>query len=315
MATNEGLEPRLRRLTRHPAARVLGLALMALALAALALQLGQHLDALRTRMAVLDAPRAAGALGVLLLSYAAQARVWQVLATRAGACISWLDAFGVLYLAQVGKYLPGGVWGHLGAVHWAGRAGVASGAAAYAQMGLVVAESAAALVLGGLALGWIAGLGPPALAALGLLLGGAAWLTTALALRWLARLGGGGLGVVAVAGLFAWIALHWLGFALGYWLLLAALWPIGPGEAALATALHAVAWLAGYWMLVVPSGLGVRELVHATLLAAILPAPLALLVPLLTRVWLTAGDALAWVVAAALALRRPRATLDAGAPR
>lgn len=310
---SHGLEARIRCLVRHPAARVLGLALTALALGVLVLRLQQQLESLRAQTAALDAWRVGSALGILLLSYAAQARVWQGLARHAGARVSWRDAFGVLYMAQVGKYLPGLVWGYLGAVHWGARAGVPVGAATYAQVGLVVSESAAALVLGALALAWIAGLDLALLTALGLVLGGGAVLGTALGLRWLGRFGARAPGTASVAGLFAWIAVHWLAFGLGYWLLLGALWPITLGEAALATALHAAAWLVGYWTLVVPSGLGVRELVQATLLAPVLPAPLAVAVPLLTRVWLTVGDVLAWAVAAGLALRRSRAAIDAGA--
>jgi uncharacterized membrane protein YbhN (UPF0104 family) len=304
-----------RRLAQHPWARRIGVALTVVALAALALQLQRHADLLRAQMATPDLSRLALSLIPLLAAYAAQARAWRVLAVAAGADLAWPAAFGVLYLAQIGKYLPGAIWGYLGAVHWGLRAGIAPASATYAQVGLAIAESAVAVALGILALAWIARGDALFTLFLAIALGVAVWVGGVLALRWLARVCYGGRPAVhTVASLLGWIALHWLAFASGYGLLLGALWPVSLGDAALACMLHAAAWLVGYWALVVPGGLGVRELVHATLLAAVLPAPVALVVPLLTRLWLTVGDALACALAAAIALDRRLQRRDIGTP-
>lgn len=302
------------RVVHHPCARLAGLLLTALAFAVLGLQLQRSIDLLRDEIGAPDLPRLGLSLVVLLGAYAAQACAWRGLANAAGARLTWPGAFGVLYLAQVGKYLPGAIWGYLSAFHWGLRAGIPPAGTTYAQVGLIVAESATAMALGGIALTWILGGVAPAALLAGAMLGGVAWVGVRLGLRWLGQVCyGGQLPTRAIAALFGWIVLHWLAFVGGYWLLLGTLWPVTVADAALAAALHAVAWLVGYWTLVVPGGLGVRELVHATLLASVLPTPIALVAPLLTRLWLTLGDGLACALAAGIALDRRAARRGTGA--
>lgn len=302
----------LARLARHPTGRALGIALTFLALGILAFQAQQHVPALAGLATLPDAPRVVASLAALLASYAVQAQVWRTLARDAGAPLPWASAFGVLYLAQVGKYVPGLVWGYVGAVHWGLRAGVPVAAATYAQVGIAAVESAVAIALGVLVIAWLGGAGLPLVAALALLLGATLWWLTAVALRRLARLLlVAGTPVTGVGVLFGWVGLHWAVFALAYWLLLSAFWAISPAQAGLMTGLHAAAWVVGYWTIVVPSGLGVRELVQAALLGTMLPAPLAVAVPLLTRLWLSLGDAVACVAGGLVTVARSRAVTEA----
>ena len=58
----------------------------------------------------------------------------------------------------------------------------------------------------------------------------------------------------------------------------------------------ALAWIIGYMSIVTPSGLGVREGVLASLLALILPLPIAVAASLLFRISSTIGESLALVI-------------------
>jgi uncharacterized membrane protein YbhN (UPF0104 family) len=68
--------------------------------------------------------------------------------------------------------------------------------------------------------------------------------------------------------------------------LVASLYPLAAGDVPLVVAAYAAAYAAGFLALLTPAGLGVREGVLVVALAPVLPAGPALVVALVSRVWM-----------------------------
>ena len=102
--------------------------------------------------------------------------------------------------------------------------------------------------------------------------------------------------VLLVAG----YALYWAVTGLAFAALVASLYPLAPGDVPVVVAAFAAAYAAGFLALLTPAGLGVREGVLVVALAPVLPAGPALVVALLSRVWMMlvelAGAAIAHLV-------------------
>jgi uncharacterized membrane protein YbhN (UPF0104 family) len=81
----------------------------------------------------------------------------------------------------------------------------------------------------------------------------------------------------------------------------------GPRDAAMAAAAYCLSTVAGMLMVVVPAGLGGRELVLGLALGSALPGTAALTVVALSRLLVTSADLAAAVGAAAYAAARHRA--------
>jgi hypothetical protein len=105
--------------------------------------------------------------------------------------------------------------------------------------------------------------------------------------------------VLLVAG----YALYWAVTGLAFAALVASLYPLAPGDVPVVVAAFAAAYAAGFLALLTPAGLGVREGVLVVALAPVLPAGPALVVALLSRVWMMLVE-LAGAAIAHLADRR-----------
>jgi uncharacterized membrane protein YbhN (UPF0104 family) len=105
--------------------------------------------------------------------------------------------------------------------------------------------------------------------------------------------------VLLVAG----YALYWAVTGLAFAALVASLYPLAPGDVPVVVAAFAAAYAAGFLALLTPAGLGVREGVLVVALASVLPAGPALVVALLSRVWMMLVE-LAGAAIAHLADRR-----------
>lgn len=191
------------------------------------------------------------------------------------------------YVAQVGKYLPGGgLWQAVGQTEMSRSDGLP---AARAAAGFVV--HGVVQLVAGLALGSLSSFGAPGPAGVRVLLGGGLlaalllrrdWLVHVL--RWSSRIIPRGAAEFAppeqprILRSFAWALTAVLGSGLGFAFLLHGLAPGFPIPYA-ATA-FSLAWAIGFAAVPFPSGLGVREAVLAFLLpgatAQVLAAAIAL---------------------------------------
>jgi hypothetical protein len=245
---------------------------------------------------------------LLALSYGLVAWLWGVALHRAAGTRVAAGA-RIWFLSNLARYVPGNVWSYVGAVELARREGVAR-RTTLAVMALTQVLSVGVAVAAGLPvlLAERARLGRPAL--LGALVVAAGAALAALFRRQLLDLArrrfpgfdpadltpSAGTVVLLVAG----YALYWAVTGLAFAALVASLYPLAPGDVPVVVAAYAAAYAAGFLALLTPAGLGVREGVLVVALAPVLPAGPALVVALLSRVWMMlvelAGAAIAHLV-------------------
>lgn len=271
----------------------------------------------------------AGSALLVLATYALLIQSWRILVRSWGDRLGFVDAARIWSVSNLGRYVPGKLWsiGAMGVL--AQRAGVSAvGATGSAVVGTLVnlAASLAVVFLAGgdvvralfPQLGaWSAAL--PVLGALGLFV---TPLALPLALRSVARLTGRDVPSVRVpaATLLAVVAANlasWLGYGIAFRWLAASLVTVSPGNHLQYVAVFAGSYLAGYLALVVPGGLGVREvfLVAGLTQLGLADGPTATLLAVASRLWLTALELAPGLAFLALGAFRttPRPTSDANA--
>jgi glycosyltransferase 2 family protein len=234
------------------------------------------------------------ATALLALSYGLVACLWGLALHRAAGTRVAAGA-RIWFLSNLARYVPGNVWSYVGAVELARREGVAR-RVTLAVMALTQILSVGVAVAAGLPvlLAERARLGRPAL--LGALVVAAAAVLAAVFRRQLLGLarrrmpGFDPAGLAPSAATVAWLAagyaVYWAVTGLAFAALVASLYPLDPADVPVVVAAYAAAYAAGFLALLTPAGLGVREGVLVVALAPVLPAGPALVVALLSRVWM-----------------------------
>jgi hypothetical protein len=234
------------------------------------------------------------ATALLALSYGLVACLWGMALHRA-AGTRVLTGARIWFLSNLARYVPGNVWSYVGAVELARREGVAR-RVTLAVMALTQVLSVGVALLAGLPvlLAERARLGRPAL--LGAVVVAAGAVLAAVFRRQLLGLarrrlpGFDPAGLTPSAGTVAWLvagyAVYWAVTGLAFAALVASLYPLAPSDVPVVVAAYAAAYAAGFLALLTPAGLGVREGVLVVALAPVLPAGPALVVALLSRVWM-----------------------------
>jgi len=256
-----------------------------------------------------------GAATVLLaLSYGLVAWLWGLAMARA-AGLPPVAGARIWFLSNLARYVPGNVWSYVGAVELARREGVAR-RATLAVMALTQVLSVGVALAAGLPvlLAERARLGRPAL--LGAVVVAAVAALAVLFRRRLLglarrRLPGFDPAELApsagtVALLAAGYAAYWAVTGLAFAALVASLYPLAAADVPLVVAAYAAAYAAGFLALLTPAGLGVREGVLVVALAPVLPAGPALVVALVSRVWMMLVEAAGAGVAQLVARYRAR---------
>jgi hypothetical protein len=295
---------------RRAALALLLLGGLSLAVLSLADQGGE----VRAGASQLSAGLVGAAAVAVLLSLACSLLSWRATVNGLGTTIPVADAARIFFVGQLGKYVPGSVWPvvaqmELGAVHGLSRPVVGTAALLALAVSVPVA-----LAVGLLAVPALLSADASSYLLLFLLLPLAAvalappLLNPVLdrALRLARRpplpqplTGRAVLRVASYAG-----AAHLL-LGVQAWLLARDLGAQGPLLLPLAVGAFSLASVAGLLALPVPAGAGVREGVLVLCLAPVLPVGQALLLALVSRALLTAGD-LAAAGAAVAAVRRRR---------
>ena len=226
---------------------------------------------------------------------------WWLIMQRLGYPVPFRKSIRTVYYSALAGFLPGSMWHAVSRVYLAERAGIPKLVTAVS----VAVESAlnllAAVAVAGLSL--VAWPDPPLLAV-------ALAVMALVAVVWrpdlffrlvdwaLVRFGRKSLGVRLSSGDVVRItipfALNWLVFGAIFYALLAALYPgLSLLYMPVVTGIFTVAWVGGFLAIFVPQGLGVRELIIVTLLAALgIPATVATAAALLARLWSLIGIAL-----------------------
>ena len=243
-------------------------------------------------------------LGCLMLA-------WRTVVSDLGSHLALRPATRVMFIAQLGKYVPGAVWVtaaqvELGREHLVPRRRSAT-ASILAMLitlatGLLVAAATLPLSSAGAVrqYWWALALAPLALVAL------YPPLTSYLLNRLLALARRPPLerqlSMAGMAKAVAWSLLGWGFFSIHSWLLVADLTGKGVSVLPIAAGAYALAWAVGFVLIPFPGGVGPRELAFIAALAPVMPRGSAIVVAVVSRLVLTIAD-LAWA-ALAFALGR-----------
>jgi len=295
-------------LTRSPWLRA---ALLVLAAGLAVYGLASQWTQVQAALAKLDGWDVAGATVSAIAGLGAMMLAWRALLADLGSRLPLPAAIRVMFVGQLGKYVPGAVWAVAAQVELARdyavprrRSGTASlvSMAVTLVVGLVAAGVTLPLVSGHAVrqYWWVLAVTPLAAACLyppvirfGL----------DRVLRVLGRpplegtVGRGGM-----ARALAWTTLGWLGYGASAWFLISVFAGKGGGSYALSLGAYALAWAVGFLIIFFPGGIGPREVALVAVLAPVMPSASALVVALASRVVMTLGD-LVWA-GAGLAIGR-----------
>jgi uncharacterized membrane protein YbhN (UPF0104 family) len=287
----------LSRLRSSPLLRV-GLALVALAF--LAYGLSRNWNDSVAALRLLSWWTVAGSVAAVLIGLGFMLVAWRVVLAGFGSPLPMRVAAKVLFMGQLGKYVPGSVWAFAAMMELARDHGSpprrtfgATVVALVTSLGCALALAAVTLPLTSQEVArqtWylmalipliVVGLHPRVLTfGLNLML--------RIARREpLDRVSGS-----AMLAAAAWTMVGWLFYAVHIWLLLGDMRPGGPSLFAVAAGAYALAWVTGLLTVIVPAGIGVREGAMVLVLAPVLDAPRALVIAIVSRLAFTLADVL-----------------------
>ncbi len=252
----------------------------------------RHLHAYSVAAAVASA---LAGLGFMMLA-------WRSLLADLGSPLSVRAASRVMFVSQLGKYVPGVVWAFAAQLELASDYAIPRRRSATATVVGVAVTIVTGLIMAALTLPltsrsaaahywWVLACAPIIL--IGLyppLLGGALDrllrivrqppLERRISMRGLARCVG-----FAVLG--------WVCYGLQLWLLVADITGRGLGVLLLSAGAYALAWSVGFVLIIFPSGVGPRELAMIAALSPVMPRGSALVIAIVSRLVMTTGD-LVW---------------------
>jgi len=246
------------------------------------------------------------AIAAAIAGMACMMLCWRVLLRDLGSPLPLRAAARVLFIAQLGKYLPGAVWAtvaqvELGREHEVPRKSSATAAVVAMLVSLATALLVVAVTLP-LSSGdavrqywWALALAPPALICL------YPPLTSFFVDRLLRLARRPPLErPISWAGMtraISWSLLGWVFYSLQAWLLVADMTGKGASVLLIAAGAYALAWSVGFILIPFPGGVGPRELALIAALAPIMPRGSAIVVAVVSRLVMTIAD-LAWAAVA-----------------
>jgi uncharacterized membrane protein YbhN (UPF0104 family) len=262
----------------------------------------------------------AAALASVLAALLATAQLWRLLLASLGSPLSARAAARILFVGQLGKYLPGSLWPVVAQMELGRSYRVPRARSASTSILLLLLALISGLLTALLALPFAAGPLPYrwALLAAPFLL---AMLHPRILNRILARLlrmaRQPALDTPLTAGTLAralaWAFGSWLCYGLQIWILAVRLGAPPGRTAALAVGGFAFAWSAGFLVVFAPAGAGVRDVLLLLLLSPVLGIPAATAVALVSRLLLTAADVLTAGIALGVARPPRRSPAEPGA--
>ncbi len=97
-------------------------------------------------------------------------------------------------------------------------------------------------------------------------------------------------------------SLEWTIFTVGLYLMIRSFYPIDINQSIIIAGTFSISWLAGYYAFLSPGGLGVQEGIQVYLLTFFFPSPISIVIALASRLWMTVGDVLIFLLALALTM-------------
>jgi len=295
--------------------RIASIVFAVLALAFLGLLVRSQWSELRQYQWHIEPAWALTALVVLEAAWLFELDTWRFILAGLGGPLPFRRAAEIWFLSNIIRYIPGNVWQFLGMAEMAAADGI-SRVSTLTSIVLHQAISTAA----GVALAaayfaaagdsvWVERLRPVLwLVPLGLLLLQPRLLEAIMnrVLRFFNRppvrvtLTWGQVWVLVLRYMLVWLML-----GLAFSALVRSLFPVAWSDVPWLVVTWITAYTAGYLSMLTPSGLGVREGVMTLLLTQALPMSVAVVVAIVARLWMVAGELLgAGVVLLARALQR-----------
>jgi uncharacterized membrane protein YbhN (UPF0104 family) len=224
---------------------------------------------------------------------------WRSLLADLGSPLRLRPAARIMFVGQLGKYVPGMVWAFAAQVELAREYKVPRRRSASATAITVAVTLATGLIVAAVTLPltshsaarhywWVLACAPLLLVCLyPPLLGAALDLVLRLArLPPLERR----VSLPGLARALGWTMLGWACYGLQLWLLVADVSGRGAGVLLLSIGAYALAWAVGFVLVIFPSGVGPRELALIAALAPVMPRGSALVVAIVSRLVMTVCD-------------------------
>jgi hypothetical protein len=105
----------------------------------------------------------------------------------------------------------------------------------------------------------------------------------------------------------------WIIYGIGFYLLILSFYPVNFARIIDLAGVFAISWNLGFLALFAPAGLGVREGILTLLLSFYFPKPVAIIISLLSRIWITVAEVIFALIA--LKLLAPRLGANKGVDR
>ncbi len=248
---------------------------------------------------------------------------WRSLLADLGSPLRLRPATRIMFIGQLGKYVPGMIWAFAAQVELAREHDVPRRRSASATAVSVAVTLATGLIVAAVTLPltshnaaghywWVLACAP--LLLIGLyppLLGAALDLALRLARQpALERR----VSLPGLARCLGWTMLGWAFFGLQMWLLVTDVSGRGSGVLLLSVGAYALAWSVGFVLVIFPSGVGPRELALIAALAPVMPRGSALVVAIVSRLVMAVCD-LAWAGIGLALGRAPTAPPGTTQPR
>lgn len=235
-------------------------------------------------------------IATLFTTYILSAYGWTMVLRMLGGRIGLAKGFSIFLLSIFGRYIPGGVWSALGRIYLCRLEGIPDSRSSMS----ILLEQAYPIVSAGLVfvvslLFWD-DMGPvtrmlPAIFLLPLFI---IFLHPKPFLRVvnpiLSRVGRGPVNITLsfynMIILATYYSFYWIVAGIAFYLFIRAFYPLEFYSIPILSGIYAISFTAGYLSFFTPAGLGVREGSLAILLSLFIPAPVAIGVSLLSRLWI-----------------------------
>jgi glycosyltransferase 2 family protein len=239
---------------------------------------------------------------ILLVYLVLRVYIWKVMLHKMKVSLAFRTCLKISFLSTMGKYLPGKVWLVLGKVYLAGKEGIPKPVALASAVLEVMLELTASIAFFLVFLSVRPGL--TALSSnlifvlIGAVVGGLIMLHPALfyaitnmVLRWMKKDSiQAAIGYTGMIHLFSGYVLLVLVQGIAFYFFINAICFLPLNTLFGLSASVAAAGALGTLSFFAPSGLGVREGVLAVLLTTYVVSPVAVLISLLARIWVTLGE-------------------------
>jgi uncharacterized membrane protein YbhN (UPF0104 family) len=244
----------------------------------------------------------AGAAVSVIAGLGGMLMAWRALLADLGSPLPLPAAIRVMFVGQLGKYVPGAVWVLAAQIELARDYDVPRRRSATASLVGMATTLVVGLIAAGVMLPltsahaarqywWVLAITPLAVACLHpkIIKFGLDLVLKAMRRPPLEK----SVSVGGMARALGWTTLGWLCYGAHAWFLISVFAGKSWHSFALSLGAYALAWAVGFLIIVFPGGIGPRELALIAVLAPVMPSASALVIALASRVVMTVGD-LVW---------------------